>query len=125
MLSPKRKIIRLLRKKLCFENVEKAINDCGYSVVFFNTDLGDAEIERYDLSEEKDRLKAFTYYETARIVFIDGNSSAEDMLYLALHELGHIILGHMDTDIFTHNKILLDIEADTFVYKVIHRCSVI
>lgn len=119
MATAKNKIIKLLRNDLSFENVEKVLNEQGYSVVFFNTPTGDIEIERYKLFEERDTLMAFTYSETARIVFIDGTLSAEDKLYLALHELGHIILGHLDGDIFNRNKVLLDIEADNFAYKVI------
>lgn len=120
MTTAKNRIIKLLRNDLSFENVEKVLNERGYSVVFFNTRSGDVEIDRYDLGSEKSTLMAFTYLQTARIVFIDGTLSAEDKLYLALHELGHIILGHLDSDIFNRNKILLDIEADNFAYTVIH-----
>lgn len=120
MASATNKIIKLLRNKLTFENVEMVLNDQGYSVVFFNTPSGDIEIERYKLFEERDTLMAFTYLETARIVFIDGTLSAEDKLYSALHELGHIVLGHVNSDLFNRNKVLLDIEADNFAYKIVY-----
>ena len=124
MVIAENKIIKLLRKRLNFERVEKVLSDCGYSVVFFNTEVGDTEIERYNLDTEKSELMAFTYFETARIVFIDGTLSAEEILYLALHELGHIVLGHLDSDMFNRNKVLMDIEADHFAYKVVHKMPI-
>ena len=107
--------------KLQLENVRKILYELGYSVIFFNTYSGDLEIERYNLHEEKNKLRAFSYSENARIVFINNNLSAEDKLYSALHELGHIVLGHLQTDITGRNKILMDIEADNFAYSVIYR----
>ena len=115
------KIKKALRgNKLTLSNVEKEINKLGYSVVLFNTFEGDLEIERYYLEEETKKEKAFTYYETAKIVFVDGNLHLTDRLYLLLHELGHICLDHLEGDnISNNNKYLLDIEADNFAYSII------
>lgn len=117
------KIKNALRgKRLTFVNVEKTLNKLGYSVVLFNTYAGDREIERYYLDNEKNSLKAFTYYEAAHIVFVDGSLHSDDILYLLLHELGHICLGHIgDGKLSTRNKILIDIEADNFAYSIINR----
>ncbi len=107
--------------KLTFISVEKILNKLGYSVVFFNTPTGDEEIERYELEAEAETLKSFTYARTAHIVFINGNLHSDDKLYLALHELGHIVLGHVgDGRLITRNSILIDIEADNFVYSIIY-----
>ena len=115
------KIKRTLRgKKLTFVNVERVLNDLGFTVIFFNTPEGDEEIERYELEQSKNTLKAFTYAETARIVFIDGSLHSDDRLYLLLHELAHIVLGHVgDGKLTTRNQILIDIEADSYVYSII------
>lgn len=117
-----KKIKRALKgKKLTFVNVEKVLNKLGYSVVLFNTPTGDIEIERYDLEKQKDTLKAFTYSKTAHIVFVDGALHSDDRLYLLLHELGHIILGHVgDGKLVTRNQILIDIEADNFAHSIIY-----
>lgn len=116
------KIKRALKgKRLTFVNVENILQSLGYSVVLFNTYPGDMELERYGLEEKKGKLKAFTYSQTAHIVFIDANLHADDKLYLLLHELGHIVLGHVgDGKLVTRNKILIDIEADNFAYSIIH-----
>lgn len=116
------KIKRALKgKRLTFVNVENILQSLGYSVVLFNTYPGDMELERYGLEEKKGKLKAFTYSQTAHIVFIDANLHADDKLYLLLHELGHIVLGHVgDGKLVTRNQILIDIEADSFAYSIIH-----
>ncbi len=116
------KIKKILKEnKLTFVNVEKILNKLGYSVVFFNTPDGDKEIERYELAEEAEKLKSFTYAKTARIVFINDDLHSDDKLYLSLHELGHIILGHVgDGKLTTRNSILVDIEADNFAYSIMY-----
>ena len=115
------KIKNALRgRKLTFVNVEKVLKDLGYSVILFNTLAGDAEIKRYNLECERNTLKAFTYSQTAHNVFINGALHSDDRLYLALHELGHIALGHIgDGKVMTRNAILIDIEADNFAYSII------
>lgn len=115
-----KKIIKALKgKNLTYVNAEKAANDLGYSIVFFNTPLGDMEIERYKL-EHKKSLKAFTYSNAAKIIFIDGTLHSDDRLYLLLHEIGHIALGHIgDGKLMTRNQILIEFEADNFAYTVI------
>lgn len=106
--------------KLTFLNVEKELKKLGYIVVFFNTPKGDEEISRYKLENKKQTLKAFTYTRNAYIVFVDGNLHAEDKLHLILHELGHIVLGHIgDGKLITRDPILMDIEADNFAHSII------
>ena len=108
-------------KNLTFVNVEKVLKHLGYSVVLFNTPVGDMEIQRYNLEHEKNTTKAFTYSQTAHIVFINGALHSDDRLYLALHELGHIVLGHIgDGKLITRNPILIDIEADNFAHSIIY-----
>ncbi len=116
------KIKRALRgKRLTYANVERILKELGYSVIFFNTYIGDMEIDRYNLEHQKSTLKAFTYSQTAHIVFINGNLHSNDKLYLLLHELGHICLGHLgDNKLGTRNQILIDIEADNFAYSIIY-----
>lgn len=116
------KIKNALRgKKLNFVNVEKILKDLGYSVVLFNTPMGDLEITRYGLEYEKSNLKAFTFSQTAHIVFINGALHPDDRMYLAIHELGHIALGHIgEGKIMTRNAILIDMEADHFAHSIIH-----
>ena len=116
------KFYKSINGKIEFEVVEKHIKKLGYEVLFFNTPVGNAELARYGQTEKAKTLKAFTYVGTAKIVFINDLLSVEDKLYLLLHEVGHIMLKHLEFErISTHNKILLDINADSFVYFLLSR----
>ena len=98
-----------------------ACNELKYTIILFNTPNGDIEISRYNLHEKAEKNKAFTYCSAAHLIFIDNKSSGEDKLYLLLHEIGHILLKHVGNgDSHEQNKILLDIEADAFVYTVLN-----
>lgn len=120
MADAKRIAKKLKRKNITFENIEKVIKQLGYSIILFNTDLGDIEIERYNLKSKKTSSKGFTYSKWAHIVFIDANLHPRDKIYVLLHELGHICLGHIgDGKSNTRDKILMDIEADSFAYSII------
>lgn len=95
----------------------------GYSVIFFNTSPGDEAIRAYGLEWEKDTLKAFTCHEVNGIsaVFIDNNLHINDKLYLILHEIGHILLGHVgDGHIAYRDQLYSDIEADAFAFEVLN-----
>ena len=92
----------------------------GYRVVFFNTPDGDDTVSFYDLADEISQVPSFTIAEPERMIFIDGLENINNQMLLILHELGHILLGHIgDGDIDLKDKDFLEVEADTFAYAVI------
>lgn len=114
------KLKRKLKGKIDFVSVEEYLNSIGYKVIFFNTPVGDSELQRYSLVEKAQNTKAFTYCATAKIVFIDNDISPEDKTYVLYHELGHIEVGHLDYKrMSTINKILMEFQADTFAYALL------
>lgn len=116
-----KKFIKSVKGKIDFVSVEEYLRTLGYVVIFFNTTVGDSELFRYCLTEKATKTKAFTYNSTAKIIFIDNNVSSEDKTYLLYHETAHIVLGHLDYGrLSTKNSVLLDIEADTFVYEILN-----
>ncbi len=117
------KIKRALKgNKLNYANIEKILNTIGYSVVLFNTIQGDEEIKRYNLTKQADTLKSFTYSRTVKIVFADATLPSDDIVYLLLHELGHIMCGHIGNgNAGKQNKILMDIEADNFAHSILYK----
>lgn len=116
------KFYKSINGKVEFEIVEKHLKKLGYEIMFFNTAAGDNELARYGQTEKAKVSKAFTYVGTAKIIFINNLLSVEDKLYVLLHEVGHIELKHLDYErLSAHNRILLDIDADTFVYFVLNR----
>lgn len=118
-----REISKEVKGKTDFITLQKYIYDkSGYKLIFYNTDYGDKELERYGLNDDALTTNAFTYSGTAKIIFINHNVSPEDKTYLLYHELGHILLGHFENHrIALTNKYLLDIEADTFAYMLLNK----
>ena len=116
-----KKLNKALKGKADFVSIEEHLKTLGYKVIFFNTPVGDKEIIRYNLMLKAEKVDAFTYTSAAKIVFINNDCSGEEKLYLLYHEVGHILLGHMDYPrLSTRNKVLLDIETDVFAYNIIH-----
>lgn len=115
-----KKFLKGVKGEINFDTCEAYINTQGYKVFFFNTPNGDKEIYRYALTERASQVKAFAYRGTAKLIFIDANSSAEDKLYLLLHEIGHILLGHLEIKLSARSGILCDIDASTFAHCVLN-----
>ena len=65
------KLYKQLKGNITFDAVEAHLKKQGYKIIFFNAPLGDAELQRYNLSEKAQKTKAFTYScTTAKIIFI-------------------------------------------------------
>ena len=119
------KIIKKLRKEykgnIDIPNIIDALNKQGYDVVFFNNKEGDAVAAFYEMTDVLKRVNAITYSGEKQIVFINDNMHTQDKLYSLLHELGHIILGHIGHgDIELRDKRLMEMEAESFAYNVLH-----
>lgn len=91
----------------------------GYSTVFFNTPEGDEILSALSIFPQQ--VKAFTYCGSANIVFVDNNQHPADKLYSLLHELGHILIGHIGKgEIDLNNKRKIENEAEAFAYMVLN-----
>lgn len=116
-----KKLYKQLKGNVTFEAVEAHLKKIGYRILFFNAPLGDGELQRYRLLEKAQKTKAFTYCASAKIIFINNDLSVEDKFYLLLHEVAHIVLKHLEPGkISMSNGILLDIDADAFVYYLLN-----
>ena len=104
-------------KKADYISAEIFAEQLGYPVILFNTSDGDEVLRSCRCTANH---KAFTYNGSAKYIFIDGNIPCESRLYLLLHEIGHILLGHIgDGKSYTRNSILIDVEANAFVNDVL------
>lgn len=113
--------LKELKSRTDFVSVEEYLNKLGYIVVFFNSPEGDVELERHGLKEKAKYTPGFTYTGPAKIIFIDGNASAEDKKYILYHEAGHILLGHLDYPrLSAKSKCLMEFEADTFAHLIVN-----
>lgn len=109
-------------RKIDFVSLERYAESKGYRVIFFNTPAGDIEVERYNCGNDAKETDAFVCKRTgARHIFINNDCSAEEKLYLLYHEIGHVVLKQIDyARLTTYNRILMDIEADTFAYFLLN-----
>lgn len=110
-----------LKKKIDFKTVSNALKSKGYNITFYDISKKNEIIDEYGLTDFSKSVEAFTIKKKdLRIVFINSKVSAEDKLNLLLHEAGHIVLNHVDTDVLIANGRLQEIEADTFAYTVLN-----
>lgn len=114
-----KKLYKSLKGKIDTPSLVKYLETIGYSVVFFNTEVGDELLNAYDLHPEN--TKAFTYCGATKIVFVDSNLHTNDKVYSLLHECGHILLGHIgQNSIDLLNKRSIENEAEAFSYAVLN-----
>ena len=107
-------------KRSEYKNAEQCAERLGYNVVFFNTPQGDEMLAQCECVEFAKTRKAFTYSGAVRVIFIDNRLSPEDKFYVLLHEIGHILMGHVgDGKAYSRNSIVMDIETNAFVNAVL------
>ena len=124
MQLTERQIIKRLKGRISFENISSILNDMGYVVVLYNNPVGDEELDRYNLKDIAKDKSGFTYSEIVHIVFINSLLSITDKIYVLLHELGHVALGHIGSgNLELKDKILIDLEADCFAYSILTKCG--
>ncbi len=114
-----RKIKRQL-KNLGVREISDLLNTYGYSVSFMGTDDGNEELVRYELEDYARGKKSFIYNHTAKLVFIRFDLHTQEQVYLLLHELSHIVLGHIgDGYSEAVDKTFAEIEADALTWLII------
>lgn len=112
--------IRELGGNVDYISIEERLRLMNISIILYNTPQGDTELMRYNLTDKALKLKGFTYSGAVKIIFIDTKLSYEDKLYVLLHEVGHILLGHIgDCKLYARSKVFTEIEADAFAYDVL------
>lgn len=115
-----KKFLKSVKYNVTFKNAENHLTTLGYSIVFFGIASGDAEIEKHGLQYMTDE-KAFTYCGQSKLVFIDSSLHANDKLLVLLHEIGHILFGHLGKNKhLTRDDVKAEIEADAFAYAVLN-----
>ena len=114
-----KKFIRKV-KKVDFINSEKFANSLGYDVDLFNIEIDTEKLKMYGAEKYAATHKAFTLT-SVHIIFISDRLSIQERLYLLLHEIAHILLGHIgDGKSYARDKILIDVEANSFVNEVLN-----
>lgn len=117
------KQVKLLHKytrgDITVPNIIKFLEHRGYSVVFFNTEKGDALLASYNITMED--TSAFTVCGTTKTVFVDDLLHTNDKLYALLHECGHVVLEHIGRNqLRMQDERRTENEAEAFAYKVLN-----
>lgn len=115
------KFRRKIKKQVDFESISAYLRKNGYAIVFYHPETGHKLLDELDLADYAQKTSAFTLQgDSNRFIFIKSDVPPEDKLYLLLHEAGHIMLNHLNSNVLTVNTRLQDVEADTFAHTVLN-----
>lgn len=119
----------LNKKNLTATELRKIIEKYNFSVVDYWTNAkNDSEtivlLEKAQATELYRFAKGFTYSsQDNKWVFVCTDMSADDTIEVLLHEIGHIVLGHLDTEgISSNTSTQQECEAFYFSQYVQERC---
>lgn len=109
-----------MKGDISIESIITYLHSKGYSVVFYNDESQHPMMIKYNLVDYSKKVNGFTLcsYED-KFVFIKDGLTDSHKLYTLLHEIAHIILGHLRSDRFLQNDWLDDMEAETFTYTIL------
>lgn len=96
--------------------VEKHIR---YKLLFFDTELAQRELLRLNMKIPKSEKGLAVNGGTSKIVFLKSNLSEDEKIQCLLHEVGHIILGHLDIPSRELNREKAEHDAELFSYMVL------
>lgn len=109
-----------------FKSVRNAAKAEGYTIVEFNHLCNDKDVnvlaEALHLQEYVRTAKGFTYADNNyRIIFLHEDLSDTEKTLVLLHELGHIVLGHLSSNNIIGNDVVQEYEANEFSHYVANR----
>ena len=114
-------IRKTLKGKTDINSITMYLQRKGYAVTMYDNDEEDALILKHDLDSRVKIIHAFTVVENnSRFVYINNALSAENKTYSILHETGHIVLGHLDSEDIVVNERRREMEAEAFAYAVLN-----
>lgn len=116
------KFITSVKNDITFENVAKYLNKHGVEIIFADTPNGDKRISELNIANIVKGHKAITVFKkNTKCIVISNEISSENKLHMLLHELSHILLGHINTDYYNAvDSVKIDNEAEAFTYQLLH-----
>ena len=118
-----KKVIKQAKKAMDgigIPSIERYLKSMGYTVLYIGTPEADEEILRYNLQKYARDKQAFAFCGAAKFIFVKGKLHPSTKQLLLLHELGHILLGHIgkgQSMYIETNEI--EAEADAFAYTML------
>ena len=131
MNTPKKKALEFVRKyslfqrKLTAELMKDILQRQGFKLYQHNkngtsSETVEALLHCLKLSEYAKGKDGFTYISgTDRLIFFHRQLSEDELLYVLLHEAGHIFCNHsVRNNILAYSDVLSESEANAFVFYV-------
>lgn len=100
-----------------FDRAQKYAESRGFSVVFF--DESSEELYALGIADAASGKEAYTYSDAIKAIFIEKRLEEDVKLRRLLHELGHIELGHLFSDVDSAYE--KEFEAELFA-RFIYEC---
>lgn len=124
----KKFVRRELKRKVSFDTLAQYAKHLGYIIIFYRHNEPNDIIIKYGLKTKLLNKPALTACKgNTKYIFINADCSVEHKLIFLAHEIGHIVLGHLDIDKNIFDTELCEIEADTFAHEMLHykphRCT--
>ena len=101
------------------------VNTLGFEIIDYSRDEEDEDIRalirELGISELTKTSRAFTYRkQDVKLLFLEDSMSADEKRYAIAHELGHIILGHMNSGTGFSADMEDEFEANEFAHYLLH-----
>lgn len=116
---------RYIHGKMTAEMIIKGLEAQGYTVVKYNNVQNKEEVSELisllGVGNYISSSKGFTYADSNnRIVFIHEDLSENEMIYVLLHEQGHILFRHLREGNILGNDVTQEYEANEFAHYVMN-----
>ncbi len=120
----RRIIVNELHNDISEEKLIELLHSIGYTVLFCNPYEKDKTIESIQLAEYAKTVRAFCYNGAGKkFVFINTQKNKNGYLHSLSHELGHIVMGHLNSWRVDNPSVSeQEAEAEMFA-KVMLRCA--
>lgn len=101
------------------------VNTLGFEIIDYSRDEEDEDIRalirELGISELTKTSRAFTYRkQDVKLLFLEDSMSADEKRYAIAHELGHIILGHVNSGTGFSADMEDEFEANEFAHYLLH-----
>ena len=116
---------RLLRKyklgKVNLDNIIYIIENQGYEIIEYSLREKNTVLSHLNLDNYAQGCKSFSYNGNGlKFVFLREDTDVNEKIYALLHELGHIVCGHMRRSSTSPLDVEEEREANEFAHYILH-----
>lgn len=116
------KFAKNFKKEPSFTDLKNYLeNNLHYKLLFFDTTIAQKELDflKLKVSRKEKGLTVNVSEGTSKFVFMRPDLSDDDKIHCILHEIGHIVLGHMEISSRELSSERTESDAELFAYMVL------